>query len=144
MVLLFSIGNQQDKKTTRQFIVILLLIVSLIDTCETSVVIIKRFLFKEIVGVLAYCSVCIKDLTDVAVVVTVSVLIVCVHRRLCLDEYRFWCKCSNNYSDCQIISILQVKIFLSIDILLSNNRTAKSHLCFLGNGNTMLLRDACA
>lgn len=34
--------------------------------------------------------------------------------------------------------------FLSIDILLSNNRTAKSHLCFLGNGNTMLLRDACA
>ena len=143
VVLLFSIGNQQDKKTTRQFIVILLLIVSLIDTCETSVVIIKRFLFKEIVGVLAYCSVCINDLTDVAVVVTESVLIVCVHRRHCLEKYRFWCKCSNNYSDCQIISILQVKIFLSIDILLSNNRTTKSHLCFLGNGNTMLLRDAC-
>ena len=97
-----------------------------------------------IVGVLAYCSVCIKDLTDVAVVVTVSVLIVCVHRRHCLDKNRFWCKCSNNYSDCQIISILQVKIFLSIDILLSNNRTTKSHLCFLGNGNTKLLRDACA
>ena len=53
VVLLFSIGNQHDKKTTRQFIVFLLLIVSLIDTCETSVVIIKRFLFKEIVGVLA-------------------------------------------------------------------------------------------
>ena len=35
-------------------------------------------------------------------------------------------------------------IFLSIDILLSNNRTTKSHLCFLGNENTMLLRDACA
>ena len=83
VVLLFSIGNQQDKKTTRQFIVFLLLIVSLIDTCETSVVIIKRFLFKEIVGVLAYCSVCIKDLTDVAEVVTVSALIVCVHRRHC-------------------------------------------------------------
>ena len=82
VVLLFSIGNQQDKKTTRQFIVFLL-IVSLIDTCETSFVIIKRFLFKEIVGVLAYCSVCIKDLTDVAEVVTVSALIVCVHRRHC-------------------------------------------------------------
>ena len=39
----------------------------------------------------------------------------------------------------RIISIVQVKIFLSIDILLSNNRTTKSHLCFLGNGNTMLL-----
>ena len=115
-----------------------------IDTFETSVVIIKRFLFKEIVGVWAYCSDCIKDLTDVAVVVTVSVLIVCVHRRHCLEKYRFWCKCSNNYPNCQIISTVQVKIFLFIDILLSNNRTTKSHLCFLGNGNTMSLRDACA
>ena len=35
-------------------------------------------------------------------------------------------------------------IFLSIDILLSNNRTTKIHLCFLGNGNTMSLGDACA
>ena len=36
------------------------------------------------------------------------------------------------------------EIFLSIDILLSNNRTTKIHLCFLGNGNTMSLGDACA
>ena len=35
-------------------------------------------------------------------------------------------------------------IFLSIDILLSNNRTTKIHLCFFGNGNTMSLGDACA
>ena len=35
------------------------------------IIIIKKFLFKEIVGVLAYCSVGIKDLTDVAEVVTV-------------------------------------------------------------------------
>ena len=71
-------------------------------------------------------------------------LIVCVHRRHCLEKYRFWCKYSNNYSDCQIISTVQVKIFLFIDILLSNNRTTKSHFCFLGNGNTMSLGDACA
>ena len=47
------------------------------------IILIKKFLFKEIVGVLAYCSVGIKDLTDVAEVVTVSALIVCVHRRQC-------------------------------------------------------------
>ena len=47
------------------------------------IIIIKKFLFKEIAGVLAYCSVGIKDFTDVAEVVTVSLLIVCVHRRHC-------------------------------------------------------------
>ena len=47
------------------------------------IIIIKKFLFKEIAGVLACRSVGIKDFTDVAEVVTVSVLIVCVHRRHC-------------------------------------------------------------